>query len=193
MPVNKKTAEFLIRHNDIMKNISNLDNQRNVPRVLPVQKVRSKSTGSLKQSNVPRVLYPPQKVRSKSTGSLQSNVPRVLYPPQKVRSVSTGSLQSNLPRVLYRRPVSMEPVSMGKSSARPQTPYYKEALLSKNIRTDTPHPKKDKTPPVFSLKLQKEQTVKELTNFFEHLNARGGGKYKKKPKRVVKKANKKMI
>ena len=149
MPVNKKTAEFLKRHNDIMKKISNLDNQRNVP--------------------------------------------RVLYPPQKVRSKSTGSLQSNLPRVLYRRSVSMEPVSMGKSSARPQTPYYKEAQLSKNIRTDTPHPKKDKTPPVFSSKLQKEQKVKELTKFFEDLNTRGGGKYKKKPKRVVKKANKKMI
>ena len=150
MPVNKKTAEFLKRHNDIMKKISNLDNQRNVP----------------------RVLYPPQKVRSKSTES------------QK---------QSNVPRVLYRRPVSMEPVSMGKSSARPQTPYYKEDQPSKKIRTDTQHPKKDKTPPVFSLKLQKEQTVNSLTNFFEHLNARGGGKYKKKPKRVVKKANKKMI
>ena len=148
MPVNKKTAEFQKRHNDIMKKISNLDNQRNVP--------------------------------------------RVLYPPQKVRSVSTGSLP-NLPRVLYRRPVSMEPVSMGKSSVRPQTPYYKEDQPSKKIRTDTQHPKKDKTPPVFSLKLQKEQTVKKLTNFFEHLNARGGGKYKKKPKRVVKKANKKMI
>lgn len=149
MPVNKKTAEFLKRHNDIMKKISNLDNQRNVP--------------------------------------------RVLYPPQKVRSVSTGSLQSNLPRVLYRRPVSMEPVSMGKSSARPQTPYYKEDQPSKKIRTDTQHPKKDKTPPVFSSKLQKEQTVKKLTKFFEDLNTRGGGKYKKKPKRVVKKANKKMI
>ena len=148
MPVNKKTAEFQKRHNDIMKKISNLDNQRNVP--------------------------------------------RVLYPPQKVRSVSTGSLP-NLPRVLYRRPVSMEPVSMGKSSARPQTPYYKEDQPSKKIRTDTQHPKKDKTPPVFSLKLQKEQTVKKLTNFFEHLNKHGGGKYKKKPKRVVKKANKKMI
>ena len=148
MPVNKKTAEFQKRHNDIMKKISNLDNQRNVP--------------------------------------------RVLYPPQKVRSVSTGSLP-NLPRVLYRRPVSMEPVSMGKSSVRPQTPYYKEDQPSKKIRTDTQHPKKDKTPPVFSLKLQKEQTVKKLTNFFEHLNKHGGGKYKKKPKRVVKKANKKMI
>jgi hypothetical protein len=87
----------------------------------------------------------------------------------------------------------MEPVSMGKSSARPQTPYYKEVQPYKKIRTDTQHPKKDKTPPVFSLKLQKEQTVEELTNFFEHLNTRGGGKYKKKPKRVVKKANKKMI
>ena len=148
MPVNKKTAEFQKRHNDIMKKISNLDNQRNVP--------------------------------------------RVLYPPQKVRSVSTGSLP-NLPRVLYRRPVSMEPVSMGKSSVRPQTPYYKEDQPSKKIRTDTQHPKKDKTPPVFSLKLQKEKTVKKLTNFFEHLNKHGGGKYKKKPKRVVKKANKKMI
>ena len=157
MPVNKN-PEFQKRHDEIMKNIKNLD-------------------------TFPRVLYPPKKVRSKSTGSLQSNVPRVLYPPQ------TGSLQSNVPRVLYPRSVSM-----GNSRARPQTPYYKPSTLSKNIRTDTPHPKKDETPPVFSSKLQRAQTVKELTKFFEELNKRGGGKYKKSKRTVKKvKANKKMI
>ena len=185
MPVNKN-PEFQKRHDEIMKNIKNLDT---FPKVL-YPNSRSVSTGSQKPkvSNVPRVLYPPQKVRSKSTGSLQSNVPRVLYP-QKVRSKSTGSLQSNVPRVLYPRSVSM-----GNSRARPQTPYYKPSTLSKNIRTDTPHPKKDETPPVFSSKLQKNQTVKELTKFFEELNKRGGGKYKKSKRAVKKvKANKKMI
>jgi hypothetical protein len=157
MPVNKN-PEFLIRHNDIIRRISNLD------------KSPSNELQKYKVSNVPRVLYPPPKVRSKSTGSLQSNLPRVLYP----------------------RSVSMEPVSTGNSRVRPQTPYYKEAQLSKNIRTDTPHPKRDKTPLVFSSKLQQKQTVKELTKFFEELNKGGGGKYKKS-KRVVKKANKKMI
>jgi hypothetical protein len=74
---------------------------------------------------------------------------------------------------------------------RSQTPYYNQQPSNK-IRTDTPHPKRDKTPLVFSSKLQQKQTVKELTKFFEELNKGGGGKYKKS-KRVVKKANKKMI
>ena len=208
MPVNKN-PEFLIRNGRIMNMINDMDNY---PKVLPTRPV---STGSLR---VPRVLH----TRPVSTGSLRvprvlrtrpvsmgnsgvrSQTPYYSPHSNNIR-VGTPYPKKESHQLRSQTPYYNHPSNIRKGTPYPnkeshqlrsQTPYYSQH--SNNIITDTPYPKK-KSLPVFSSDINKKRTAEDLTiNFFKKFINTQGGKYSnnkvvKKSKRVVKKANKKMI